>query len=92
MERTVERVELVNRASVQFGAKSVTGREKCAWHCVAVAKIPYTPYAFTVRDLYWDGDYSISPDGTVTIPYKFGSSGVSPQAVTSMPTPISGAT
>lgn len=31
-----------------------------------------TPYTFKVRAIYWDGECTISPDSTVTIPYKFG--------------------
>ena len=31
------------------------------------------PYTFNVRQLNWNGNYSVSPDGTVTIPYSFGS-------------------
>ena len=50
----------------------------------------YTPYAFTVRDLYWDGDYSISPDGTVTIPYKFGSTAGNTDGETAIWTRING--
>ncbi len=33
-----------------------------------------TPYSFSVRDIQWDGDYTIAPDGTVTVPYKFAGS------------------
>ena len=28
-------------------------------------------YTFNVRQIYWNGEYSLAPDGTVTIPYKF---------------------
>ena len=28
-------------------------------------------YTFDVRQIYWDGYYSVAPDGTVTIPYWF---------------------
>lgn len=31
-------------------------------------------YTFEVRSLYWDGDYTIDPDGTINIPYITGSS------------------
>ena len=30
------------------------------------------PYQYTVRQVYWNGDISVTPDGTVTIPYRFG--------------------
>ncbi|MBR4897333.1 MAG: hypothetical protein IKZ48_00890 [Prevotella sp.] len=34
------------------------------------------PYTFTVRQIQWNDNYiNISPDGTVTIPYKFSGSG-----------------
>ncbi len=33
----------------------------------------YTAYKFQVRTISWNGNFSISPDGTITIPYKFGS-------------------
>ena len=29
-------------------------------------------YTFTVRDHYWNGEPTVSADGTVTVPYKFG--------------------
>ena len=32
------------------------------------------PYGFEVRSLYWNGDYTIAPDGTISIPYRTGSS------------------
>lgn len=32
-------------------------------------------YTFTLRDIQWNGDYTITPDGTVTVPYKFTGSG-----------------
>ena len=31
-------------------------------------------YTFTVRSISWNGDLGISPDGTLTVPYSFGSS------------------
>ena len=31
----------------------------------------YTDYAFSIRQIEWNGDYTMTPDGTVTIPYKF---------------------
>ncbi len=30
-------------------------------------------YTFEVRSLYWTGDYSLDPDGTINIPYRTGS-------------------
>lgn len=30
------------------------------------------PYQYTVRQVYWNGDYSVATDGTITIPYRFG--------------------
>ena len=33
----------------------------------------YTAYKFQVRTISWNGNFSISPNGTITIPYKFGS-------------------
>jgi len=31
-------------------------------------------YTFSVRDISWNGDLGISPDGTLTLPYRFGES------------------
>ena len=35
------------------------------WSCTS-------SYAFSVRSISWNGNINISPDGTVTVPYKFG--------------------
>ncbi len=50
----------------------------------------YTPYTFTVRDLNWNGDFSISPDGKVTIPYKFGNTAGNTDGETAIWTEING--
>lgn len=34
-----------------------------------------TPFSFSIRQIKWNGDYIVSPDGTVTIPYKFEGTG-----------------
>lgn len=41
---------------------------------VDVTQTVACPYTFNVRQLNWNGEFSVSPDGTVTIPYSFGGS------------------
>lgn len=48
------------------------------------------PYTYTVRNMFWNGDYSVSSDGTVTIPYKFSSTGCNTDGHTHLCTKING--
>ena len=43
------------------------------WSVSCTAKTPCS-YTFNVRSIAWNGNYSVSEDGTVTIPYSFGGS------------------
>ena len=49
-----------------------------------------TPYSLVVRKMQWDGDFSIAPDGTVTVPYKFESTARNTDGYTFVHTSIGG--
>ena len=44
-------------------------------HNVDVSKTVATPYTYTVQNVEWNGTYTVSEDGVVTIPYALSGSG-----------------
>ena len=49
-----------------------------------------TPYTFSVRGIQWNTDYTIAPDGTVTVPYKFVGGAKNTDGATSIYTNVDG--
>ena len=47
-------------------------------------------YTFSVRSISWNGDLGISPDGTLTLPYSFGSSAAETDGHTRISTHVDG--